>query len=427
MNWLSINGKPPKINRQTSRFVLGVLLSILCLIFVSACENTFVQEYTLEDAIEDGIISTHATDTSSITTGTNFNYTTPTLQQITYTDRVQALQIFPVEQELYFKQRSGDLTVLVEENQFVSKGDVLAHLTFETDKRHQFNYESAVAYLERLEREVSGERAKKRTEINKVRAALESAYNFEREQLTLDLRLLEIDLERYILNSDNTLRDNREEVAELKRLSGFEELTAPFDGVVINIFDGDQIIQVSNVYFQPPVMKILNPEAIFFEVLIPPTQEHPYSVIAHGDIVNVVGYIPVSAADRYNREPEFEFKARVVTDTYVIGPKRDVVYWLAPVDLAGLLNTLKELSEDDPMQTIRDITVFMPVELISPLGLTVPVETIRSDVTDIIKIYVLVYSNGSTEKRYIVTGQVAEGFVFVVYGLEEDEKVVLAR
>ena len=430
MKLLSVTGNGKKVNIITSRLIAVVLLCVLCATTVSACGSTIVQGYGLEDAIRDGIISSHITEIDAGEDFSGFNIVSPTIQQLTSGGRVQTPLVFPVERILSFDRREGEVTVFVEENQIVEKDDVLALLTFDVDKSHDINYEAAVLYLERLEQEIAAEITKRQTEIRRARRPLSSASGTIRNQILLNVRLLEIDLERYIINSDVTRREQEEEVAALKKLTGIEEIKAPFDGMVTNIFTGNKIPVGTRHERNVHIVTIMDINTLFFQSIVNTSRDRPYSFMGHGDIKTMSGYITNESDSniRSDREPDFTFDARVASDHWATGPWDVTTFWLAPVDVDGLMETLKALREDDPVITLKEALIYMPVEyIVSPRGMTLPVEATRRESARDTRIHVLVYDDGYMEKRYIDVGQVAGGYIYVTYGIEEDEKVVLAR
>ena len=413
-----------KIKKPATRLLVVFMLSLLCLSIAGACGGTTVQVYSLEDAVRDGIIRDYTSDKLPEDIIYGSEIVLPTMQQLTISGGIPTPPVFPRENSLYFTHNQGDVTVFVEEYDFVSKGDVLAQLTYDVDRRHIINYEAALEYFERLEKEITNEKNKRRTEIRKARNDLSSVTDEEiRQILSLNIRLLEIDLERYTINSDLTRQEKLKEIDALKEQTGIEELTAPFDGMVINVFDGDKIWST----VRTRLMEIVDPSVIFFKIAARIEKEYPYSFIAHGDIVTLHGYIDTEPADRADTEPHVEFKARVVTDSWATGVWDFVTFWLSPVDMDGLFNSLSAVSGDDPLMTLRDTYFSLQVEYIaSPYGLTVPYQAVLFDILREYRPYVLVYTGDNIEKRYVRTGYMLNGFTHIITGIDEDTKVVIS-
>jgi len=427
---LSDNRLDRKLKKRPSRFILFVLLSLTCfatVCAVSACGSSPIQLYGLEEAVRDGIISDYTPQEHfEEETPVDLRIITPTMQQLTIGSSIATPILFPLEDELYFTKRDGNVTVFVEENQLVKKGDVLAQLTFDVDPRHVINYEAAVSYLERLEQEIAREKSRRQTEINRARRRSSGGAG---SQQALNIRLMEIDLERYTINSDINLREKQNELDTLRELLGIEEIIAPFDGMITSVFDGNSISsRSSRVGSSDPtqIIGMIDPNIFFFRAAMHVARERPYSIIAHGDILTIRGFIEVPSGDRNDAEPDFEFKARVVTDHWADGAWNFINFWLAPIDTEELLNTLQSITDDDPVIALQEIHFSLQVEyIVSPFGMTLPNEAIKRDRDRDARDYVFIYNDGNVEKQFIEAGQRLGSYTHIIFGIDEDTKVVV--
>jgi len=416
-----------KNNNFLFRFFAVVLLSFLCLAAVSACGNTLIQPYSFEDAVRDGTISSFVTEDIPEDDLSSLEIVTPTMQQLTISGNVLTSVVFPVEQILHFVRNEGDIEMMVEEYQIVAKDDLLAQLTYETDEVNQIYYDFAIDYLERFEQEIINERRKKQTEISKARRDMSSASGSLRQMLATNVRLLEIDLERYTINSNITRSNLEKEAAITREFLGFEDITAPFDGIVTNIFEGNKLYTSTRQHSNMDMMKISDPSVFFFQASIHTNPLRPFSNMAHGDIVSVRGFYDMDEEDDDDdRIPDLEFEARIVSDHWAAGQWNFTAFLLSPTDKDALLKTLSELG--DPAITLLNTRFYITVEYVaSPPGLTLPTVALRHDSAREDRYHVLILNNGILEKRYVEIGNILNNYIYILYGIDEDSKVVIAR
>jgi len=423
-----------KINKQCfikQRFAslircsVFALLCVICFSLTGACGIIPGQTYTFEDAVEAGVIIDREFIPVHEQQPAEYDLTSPVIQELIDRRNLQAHLFFPVEEDLFFVNVEGEVTIFVEEGQHVSLGDLLATLSFDVDERFYIEYDTAVAHLARLEQEFSRERTRRRNEISKARGE---------EQPEEVVRLLEIELQRYNFVNSLTVAGLEEEISNLGKLLGTEEITAPYDGIVFFVFEGDSIKPDTSA---DRMMKIVYPDEFFFQIAISTTHsiETHYNIMGYGDIVTVRERTGSDEDEVDPSRPGIEFEARVVTDSWAAGQRENVTYLLKPTDPSGLADRLLALGSDDPIITLRNLRWSVPLEYAAtPIGITLPAATIhrehiyddRNQIIDELH-YVYIYLNGNVEKRSINMGKTIDGYVQIITGIDEDAKVVILR
>jgi len=420
MKFLSGHNRTEKPKRAALRFAMIATLSFIGVV-ASACGISIERQYDLEDAIEAGIISRHIHDIED-STPADFIVISPIVQEFTSGRSFTATPVFPNGLGLFFDndEDDGEVAILVEENQLVSKGDVLAQLIYNVDARHNIDYEAAKAYLERLEQESEKERTRWQADIRKARRELASASGSARRQLSLNIRLLEIGQERSELISKTAQERQLKEISTLAESIGVDEIIAPFDGMVIDITKSKEPSTETRI------LSVVDPSVFFFQITIS-TATLPgnlYSTIGHRDVFSLRGFMGHINEDDDGLHPDLEFEVRVVTEPWATGQRSLTTFLLAPVDPDGLLTALQALDDGSPSITLRDMSFFAPLEfVVTPRSLTLPVEAIHRHRD---REFVLVHINGSVERRYVSTGDRLDDYVQIVAGIEEDTKVVMS-
>ena len=406
------------------RYSVFALLCVVYFSLTSACRFIPGQVFTLEDAVLAGVII----DWEYIPVQEQpdeYTLTSPVIQELVDKRVLQANLFYPVEKDLFFVNVEGEVSIFVEEGQHVSRGDLLATLSFDVDERHYIDYNAAVAHLTRLEQEFNRERTRQRNEISKAR---------EEEQPEEIVRLLEIDLQRNNFINSLTVAELEKEISNLGKLLGTEEITAPYDGMVFYVFEGNSIKLDTD---DRRMMRIVDPDEFFFRISISTTHtlETHYNIMGHGDIVTVRERTVSDEDEEGTSHTGIEFEARVVTDSWTAGQRENVTYLLKPTDPNGLTDRLLALDSDDPIITLRSLRWSVTLEYAAtPKGITLPAATIhrehiyddRNQIIDELH-YVFIYLNGNVEKRSITMGKIIDGYVQVITGLDEGAKVVILR
>ena len=405
-----------------TRCIALVLLCAICVSITSACGIVPGQSYTFEDAALAGVIIDRESDDLQEQQPDEYTIVTATIQELVDRRNLQTLLFFPVEDDLFFNHYEGEVTILVEEGEFVTKGDLLATLSFDTDERHYINYEAAVAHLERLEQEFSRERARRRNEISRARGTLPAQA----------VRLMEIELERYNFINSLTVADLEEEISNLRMQLGIEEITAPYDGMVFFVFEGGTISLGTTAQ---RIMRIADPNDFFFQIAISTTHSLAthYNIIGHGDIITLRERTDSDAGEGDSSHSRIEFETRVVTDSWAAGQRQAVMYLLKPVDMDGLIDTLLAIDGGNPIITLRSLHLSAQVEYTAaPKGITLPTAALQrehirdqGDVFLAEQRYVLIYVDGKVEKRNVEIGETVGGYTHIITGIDEDAKVVI--
>ena len=406
------------------RYSVFALLCVVYFSLTSACRFIPGQVFTLEDAVLAGVII----DWEYIPVQEQpdeYTLTSPVIQELVDKRVLQANLFYPVEKDLFFVNVEGEVSIFVEEGQHVSRGDLLATLSFDVDERHYIDYNAAVAHLTRLEQEFNRERTRQRNEISKAR---------EEEQPEEVIRLLEINLQRNNFMNGLTIDGLEKEISDLKKSLGTEEIIAPYDGMVFSVFQGNSIELDTSAR---RMMRIVDPDEFFFQISVSTTHsiETHYNIMGHGDIVTLRERTDSNTDDEGLSASRIEFEARVVTDSWAAGQRQHIAYLLKPLDIDGLIDKLLLLDNSDPVLTLRNLRLSTTLEYVAtPKGITLPVATIhrehvydlRNQITDE-QHFVFIFVDGKVEKRSIDMGMTIGGYVQIITGIDEDAKVVVLR
>ena len=235
----------------------------------------------------------------------------------------------------------------------------------------------------------------------------------------LELALLEIGYERFLLTSEITRAALSAEVSALRDVVYREYITAPFDGVITFV-----ISPPYGLIWNPIIVTIVDFSVFFYQLNI--SVDHSvlnlYNQVRFGEIFTLrsTDQHYVDGAER----PVLEFEARVVTDYWVSGHRNSFRYWLMPVDKEALFDDLRLLCEDDvhPFYTLLRFGFVISVDVVHAInGITLPVSAVSWDGS---LRYVRIYNDGRLGKRYVQTGASTRGYIQILTGLDTGTKVV---
>jgi multidrug efflux pump subunit AcrA (membrane-fusion protein) len=397
-----------------------VALVITGALLVSACGADARQGYGLADAEAAGIIM--PLDALDGAAGGNVPEIIEASERDITTGTVLTAQlVFPIARHLNFQGQDGEVTLIAENGQHVNEGDVLALLISEADDRLEIAYLAASRRLEQFEANFDREHRARSAEIRQARERMAALDGNARRQAALELELLRIGLERFVYTSTATREAIRDEVIALSEMLDGEEIAAPFDGMVVSIDSGPYALR-----WNPRIMTIADPNTFFYQITLSAdqTQSNRYNIMGLGDIITL------RSTERHMsggvERPILEFDARVVTDSWAGGIRERFTYWLVPVDMEGLLETVRALdtgNPDNPLYTLFGLSFTAQIEIVlATNSVTLPLAAVHEEDR---RSFVYIYNDGGLGKRYVQTGFTVGGYVQIISGLEAGAKVVI--
>ncbi|MCL2226350.1 MAG: hypothetical protein FWB97_01790 [Oscillospiraceae bacterium] len=414
-----------------TRYLLGrknrppiFALAILALLFLNACGNhVHDADHGVAQAVHAGIIRGLPQYGEAQLGDRAFQVTQATVRNLARDLSLGPRLIFPIGETVSILQTEGEMTFFVQSGDIVREGDVLGRHDFAVERRNELSYSVAREQLDRFNREFSRERRRRLDEIAQARTRLSAATETERQRLSLSLRQLEVDLELYTMRSETTRDELSAQVAEAASLLGSEELFAPFDGMVANVF---YVGGMAGFFGRASIeIDIVDPSVFFFEVIVRDiffTTNH-YNVLGHGDIIPMrAGLFPEDEGEE--GEPTIiEFQARVVTESWAAGMRGPFTYWLSPVDEEGLLETLREIDDGHPLNTLRRMRLGAGVQVVDvPDSLTLPIGVVHSEGD---ARFVYIYNDGRLGKRFIHAVPLGDRYMHIITGLDAGTEVVI--
>ena len=382
----------------------AIILIIFGLFLFSACARANHRLLVVENAEDEGILMPYEAVIIR-----EIQLARAIIQDITAEANFGAQIVFSNVEHLYLQRTHGELTILAEAGQHVNKGDVLAYLTFETDARADANYLTAARRLERLEENFTREHNERLSQISDARARIAGLEGNARRRALLELELLEVVLERFLLTGRIDRDAAKDELERVERTLGVEEIIAPFDGMISFVTNDPD-----NVTRNPRIFTIVNYDNFFFQINVGTGAEINYNTIGYGDIITLR-----AEGGGFG----FDFDAQIVTDTWATGRRQGSVYWLKPVDKEGLFEAARH-NGDNPMFSLLNSRITARAEFFRATdSIAVPREAVGYDGRGN---FVYVYSDGRQGKRYVSIGESDHLYYQILYGLEPGTQVVIS-
>ena len=286
-------------------------------------------------------------------------------------------------------------------------GDWLASLYVESSVLDEVARDRIVLQLEEFENQNAADIAARIIQIENAREALASANETEWEILTLQLQRMELQLERFLQDSNRTRQGLQERLENAMVPILPEHTYAPFDGIIVTN-------NVMSIHADPRRwtwnFAIADDSLIYFRLSAPP------DVVRHGNVFTV-------RAVHDSLDGYLFTEMKVVTDHFVnSGFEPSINFMLRPLDEVAFVELLAEhyLTPFDVVNSmIFRITTY---DVLAYNALVLPVRAIR---TEDRREYVLIYEDGNVLRRFISRGLQHSNYVQILMGLEEGQKVVL--
>ena len=391
------------------------LLLIGLLLTAAGCkiQNAYTPGAALQDLIEGGMLKPF--DPALLVV--EQEVAAVEIRALTGTNRYLASPIYRNQRHLYFQATQRYLLALnVVRGQRVQKGDVLAELAPLESERLGIQLDNAVRDLARFERAFANDRNVRLRQIEEANYALLAAAEAEFHMLTLERARLEVNFERFLLDSER----NRERLARIvegieRQLEG-EKLIAPFDGVILHVTPLQPGAMLAS---RLRIVTLAEEDSMFFSVIRPAIETWipEYTLRAlfrYGDILPL--HLPNTT---------IEMDMHIVSDPWAAGQRREMRYLLNPADREAFLEMLDAYNIDLSMPNLPMFFVHVQWLYVAD-ALTVPAAAVR---TFDGRNYVLLYYHGGYYRRqYVVTGALCgetRQYIQIVSGLVEGQKVIL--
>ncbi|MCL2527003.1 MAG: hypothetical protein FWE42_01195 [Defluviitaleaceae bacterium] len=388
------------------RVFVGVVLAVLVLSF-GACGNRYNGD-NVSAAISRGILAPIEGYSAVYNFTPDFTAAEVTRGDIQRSHELVLSANFALVQPLTFQRGGGEYSgsLVGGAGTRVQAGDILAAQTFPPYilEPYQLNHNRLTFELESFEAQFTSGRRTRNEEIAAARANMQAAEPAHRPQLALQLRRLEIQLERFIHDSENTRNNLQEQLAEADILISQERIYAPFDGILINVsgaLAGSSATPGHNYFF------ITQERHLFFYLT------HDVDFIRYGKTYTITSSIP-----------GLTFEATLINDPLAIGswPAR-TEFFLAPGDWDGFASLLEYLEIEILDLVARGTALRLHVdETIAHDTLILPPRAVRTSQGNQ---YVLVYEGGRQLRRFVTTGIATQNQVQIIAGLEEGQQVIL--
>ena len=334
---------------------------------------------------------------------------------------------FTSREMLFFERTGGYVDILVNNGDFVYKGDVLAILSFE-DESMLMHKRNAEVRLEQFLRS-SAETENRLIElIDETRENLDFATDSQLIELSLRLELAVIDLELFRIRRAEQVQELTYALTEIEEIMAGDKILAPFDGLILNTFQRGSFISGF-----PAIIDIADYRDFYVEaepigtvLLEMPEQMSQQALFRYGDVLLVRSQRMFTDEDGITR-PIVEFYVRVSNDPWAAGFRHDLSYTLIPLDRQAFFDMVYEagLSLQEGLSMLIDIRASVNM---TPGIYSLPIGAVRQ--VDWATNYVRVLYNGVPSRRYVILG--ARDFrggryVQILSGIEPGMQAVIAR
>ena len=403
-----------------------LVLMLLFTILLNACGANDANDYTpigLEGAVEDGTIL-YLPRAEEQTFETVDFILRDMSREVGFTNIRFA---FSSRELLFFERTGGYVEILVNNGDFVYRGDVLAVLSFEDESiiMHKRNAEVRLEQFLRSSEETENRLIEL---IDETRENLSFATDSRLVELSLRLELALIDLELFRLRRAEQVRELTDALAEIEEIMAGDKILAPFDGLILNTFQHGNFIHHFHAIVDIADYRdfFVYAEPIGLVLLEMPEFMSPRALFRYGDVLLVRSQRTFTDEDGITR-PIAEFYVRVSNDPFAAGFTCNLSYTLIPLDRQAFFDMIYEagLSKQEGLS--------MLIEIRTSINMTPTLYSLHHRAVrwvDWQTHYVNVLYNGVLSRRYIVPGVGIlrrAGYFQVLSGIEPGMQVVIAR
>jgi len=325
---------------------------------------------------------------------------------------------YNTSEHMYFSRGGGLFTLYAENGQIVREGDVLAHLSMQSEAL-EIDRVEAVWRLDRFERSIENDTRWLDVENARLELAIADEANWQ--QQALRLAQAELRYERFRYDTANTRQGLQQAIDNIDYLLAGEYILAPFDGMVLTT-QAIRIQNNQNMTGRPRILTIVDENDFRFAINLTAASFLPTS---HGSQVGYRNNITVRSLlpAEDGEGPLLQLETRVVSDPWGAGERGNLMYWLEPLDLDTFLEDLYRIDPYTPMFTLNNLNfaATIPVTLVDN-GVLLPIAAVNPQDG---RHFVYLYDDGRLTKLYVSTGVRFEGYVHIVSGLEPGVQVVI--
>ena len=401
------------------KIICTIIVFSIFIALLASCANE--SSFNITEAVSQGLILPIDIDAQNAPVQeTHHNLATAHIGQLTHTAQFSVNLHFPIQHDLHFESDTGKFTLFTEDGHHVSEGEKLAILTLDDEQfdneRAEINRIQAEIRLQQFDQATTNEAGRRQTEIGNTRFYAEHASNdAELTRLLINLAQLELKYDRFRFETANTRNELVRELDELQSAVKGEYLLATFSGTVRSV----AVNQYGTVEGrQPRILSLVDEETFFFTIQTRQQTPPPMSgVLNYGDIITIQSQSPSGSP------PTLSFDARVVTDPWAAGIRTEPLFWLAPVDMEGLMESLYEIDPYDPIQVLRTLFLEASVTyIVADYGILVPHNAIQ---TQDRLFFTFVYEQGDLIRRFVNPHIRAGAYSHIITGLDAGEQVVI--
>lgn len=414
MRFLSDHKKNQPVRKS---YQLILLLLPVCIMLLAACTTESNSPANITDAISQGLIMPVE---DALVQEVHREIVTAYSGELVASVNFNVAVYFPIQQNLYFENDTGEFTLFAEDSVRVSEGDELAHLSLDSE-RIEISRIQAEIRLQQFNQNTANEAARRRTEINNARFSVEHANNdADMARLLLHLAQLELSYDRFRFETANTRSTLTQELEELQYAAAGEYLLAPFDGMIrgalpiqSDFFDGRR----------PRILTLIDEDTFFLEITVTQSRQAtlqlpPTSILSYGKILTIQSHNP-----NYQGPPTISFDARIVTDPWGAGRRTNFTFLLVPVDPDGFMEKLYNINPYDPMRILSTVNLQTNIPFtVVDYGILLPHNVIHTQGR---LSFVFVYEQGNLIRRFVTPGVRSGPYLHIISGIDAGERVVI--
>ncbi|HIS68980.1 MAG TPA: hypothetical protein IAA58_06410 [Candidatus Gallacutalibacter stercoravium] len=307
-------------------------------------------------------------------------------QDFTESYSVTAQRAYPVQSSLYFTKENARLeSFAVSKGQTVKAGDVLATFTVEGDAAA---LEEARLKLERTQEEFELGKTQRQEALAQGQQALTGLTGQEAALQQLKNQRMQAEYDQYVSRTEYDIANQQRQVADLQEDVGVNQLTAPFDGVILSVAS---VKEGSRVDPSEAMVKLYASGQMLLQVDDPQRLTYNMPVqVTLGDDSTVAGRVVAAT----NLLP------KTVTDGAVYIALEEEV---DPIQINGARVSFDTFAQNGVLVLARD--------------------AVHNE--DSGGYYVNILQDSMVQKRYILAGHISQNGVWVMDGLQEGQQVIL--
>ena len=336
-------------------------------------------------------------DASQIKTASvKYRLASPEITDLVVTVTANGYAFLPVKERLYFKEAGPSVAILVRNNTFVSKGEVLAELTFDREEVLT-NIELTQIYIDKENADHAAVNRNFDNNIATLRKQMWAETDGARRRIyALRIEQLERNCERAAEIHEETINKLTEDLEKYQSMTEPEQMLAPFDG-----------------YIDYTAAKTANDPAGAREILVEICDTSVYVLAFMAKPDDFCYNMPVKLV--------LKDKAKTEMDGVIVSDNTDL-------DSSGKRSYVIETPG-----TVPDLKTVMQIGFAGGFSVTADSLTVTDALvvpsaaiqTDEKKFFVNIYEDGAVKKRYVKIGAQNKDSVQILDGLTIADQVII--